>query len=144
MEKPIIYPIDKLPDFVKGKVQQIWEKHGIPLNSLSIVYTYFDGIYTAHEMPLDLYHHECVHYIQQGAGQSKEQADAWWTRYAEDADFRYQQEIEAYREQYKVVKNQKNKAVAFEAAKRFAMDLSSPVYGKICTFTQALMDIIRE
>lgn len=65
-----------------------------------VVFTVGDTIH-ANKFPLsaDLYEHEKTHVIQQRAYNGG--PEAWWERYFDDVYFRYSQEIEAYRVQYK-------------------------------------------
>lgn len=65
-----------------------------------VVFTVGDTIHAMRfPLPADLYEHEKTHVIQQSnyAGGWT----AWWDRYLDDPYFRYTQEIEAYRNQYK-------------------------------------------
>lgn len=90
--QPKIYPIQALPPFVQDCASRIWKEHGTPKNLAEIVYTFHDGIYTAAQMPQDLFVHECVHFVRQGAGENLELAKEWCERYVVDKEFRYQEE----------------------------------------------------
>lgn len=100
-----------------------------------IVFTFEDTIYNVHT---DLDHgviaHEATH--------TKQQSDApveWWDIYLHDADFRFSQELEAYRAQYKVYQKQtKDREVLFKHLYRLATDLSGPIYGFVCTRQEAM------
>ena len=109
----------------------------IPKNISSICYTYGPICYSPVSLSRDLVVHESTHTAQQG-----DNPDSWWDKYGDDPAFRYSQELEAYRAQYKYILANSNKSVAFNHAKRFATDMSSPMYGKMCTFNQALQDIL--
>lgn len=141
---PKIYPIDKLPKFIQGAVGKLWEEAGGgPKVTSHIVFTYFDGIYAKDPLSTDLYVHECVHFVRQGSGQDEKLAKEWWSRYVSEKDFRYQEEVLAYKEQYAfILRHTKNRAEAFEHAKRLAKDLSGPIYGNLASYPKALNDII--
>lgn len=126
-----------MPQSVKDALVKIWKK--IPDNISSICYTYGELCYSPIELTRDLIVHESVHTEQQG-----DNPDAWWSRYGEDKEFRYSQELEAYRAQYKYILSNSSRAVAFDHAKRFAKDMSSPMYGDMCTYNKALQDILRK
>lgn len=111
----------------------------IPPNIKDICYTYGPICFSPRELTRDLIAHESVHVTQQGTN-----PDEWWNKYGEDPVFRYSQELEAYRAQYKYILANSTKQVAFAHAKRFAGDMSSPMYGMMCTFNQALQDILRK
>lgn len=145
LKKPKIYPINQLPQFVQMAVSDMWESKGIkPGDDVDVLFTYFEGIYTARKISTDIFIHESVHFIRQGAGENENQAKDWWLRYCSDDAFRYQEEVLAYREQYQYILRNTNRPVAFNHAKRLATDLSGPMYGKICSFQTALNDIIKK
>lgn len=129
-------PVD-MPQSVKGALVAIWKE--IPKNISDICYTYGEICYSPRELTRDLLVHESVHTEQQGSN-----LDAWWKRYGTDVEFRYSQELEAYRAQYKYILAVKGKGQAFICAKRFAGDMSAPMYGNMCTFNKALQDILRK
>lgn len=146
---PKVLSIEKLPAFIQIAVADLWEKNGIEptqMTKKSLVFTYFDAIYTATTMPTDLFVHEAVHYARQGNGKNEKLAKEWWLRYCSDAEFRYQEELMAYKEQYKYILSQVkgNRAIAFEHAKRLAYDLSGAIYGNLTSFPNALNDIIKK
>ena len=104
------------------------------------IYTYGDTIYTPgfkYRLPFDLIEHEKVHMWQQGDDPEK-----WWDRYLVDPEFRYFQELEAYRNQYRVFKK---KYLDPEYRNRFlivlARELSSSLYGGITEFFIAMNQI---
>lgn len=133
-----IAPITSVPLAVQKAIDQIWNNKK-PSNHDNICYTYGDTCYTnSSTMSRDLERHEMTHTKQQG-----ENPDAWWERCATDPIFRYEQELEAYRVQYKYVYASKGKIVGFEYAQFFARSMSSYMYGDMCTFERALGDIIK-
>lgn len=88
-------------------------------------------------MSVDLACHEMTHVLQQG-----QFPDAWWNSYAIDPEFRYEQELEAYRNQYNYLVCVKGRINAMKHAQRFAAAMASPMYGNMCTYDRALVDII--
>ena len=101
-------------------------------------FTVGNTIYCAIPVPKDLLTHELTHIKQQAAmGWRK-----WWRKYFKDAEFRYSQEIEAYRNQYNWVKNNikdrntQNKYLIF-----YARSLSGKLYNNLKTFDEALREI---
>lgn len=128
-----------MPASVKKAITTIWAKNKrIPSNIADICYTYGPVCYSPRELSRDLIVHESVHTTQQG-----ENPDAWWERYGVDESFRYSQELEAYRAQYRYIKGNLGARKAYSHAERFAGDMSAEMYGGMCTKAQALRDILR-
>ncbi len=104
------------------------------------VFTYGDILYVPDGSYIDdaLLAHEETHQRQQ----DRMGIEKWWKLYMISADFRLSQEVEAYQNQYKVLKikirdrNKLNKVV-----QSLAKDLSSPLYGDIITRSKALKAI---
>lgn len=120
-------PTSELPDIIKDK----W---GTPFG---VCFTYGDLIYAdTDKLPKDVEIHENVHKRQQ------QKPHEWWERYNVDLKFRYEQELEAYRAQYKYLKSV-NKIKAFEMAKVFAKQLSGDMYEQCQSYTQSLLDITK-
>lgn len=95
------------------------------------------------EISADLIYHESVHARQQGST-----PDIWWYRYINDLDFRLDQEIEAYGEQFAFV----CRHIPPEAPKNriqklylnsMASALSGNVYGKLISYGEAESKIKR-
>lgn len=69
-----------------------------------ILYTYGDAIYN----PLDIHvpnyllAHETVHMMRQ----MKDGPEAWWTKYIEDQEYRYEEELAAHRVEFAVLADQ--------------------------------------
>ena len=120
-------PISELPDIIKDT----W---GTPYG---VCFTYGDLIYADIDiLPKDVMVHERVHMKQQ------QKPHEWWQQYNTDLKFRYEQEIEAYRAQYKYLKATQPRK-AFAQAKEFSRLLSSDMYGFLSTYQQALLDITK-
>ncbi len=101
-----------------------------------IVFTYGDTIYAPYLqeelIPMNVIRHEETH--------AKQQIDpsSWWTRYLIDAQFRLEQELEAYQMQYKYFcKHNKFKKERAKFLLSIAKDLSSPTYGSIMNIEEA-------
>jgi len=94
------------------------------------VFTYGDKLYNPADVPIDefLYAHEQTHQKQHAAYEGG--PAAWWARYLEDREFRVEQEMEAYRVQYKAFAKQcKDRERCFRFRMQLANDLASPMYG---------------
>ena len=98
----------------------------------NIIFTYGDTIYHSKDMPAHLVAHEITHVFQQQKFGVKE----WWKKYLEDPEFRLEQELEAYRQQYKVAKARNEVESAF-VLEKISEDLSSEIYGNIITTGEA-------
>lgn len=99
-----------------------------------IVFTYNGKIYSPHakELPQHLLLHEMVHVKQQG-----NDSDSWWNRYLTDIEFRLEQELEAYTEQYLFLKMVNKTSTSHEWLFILSEQLSHPVYGFNLTRPQA-------
>lgn len=108
------------------------EKFGVDWDK-GVIFTYGPMIYCKYELSLAKMVHENVHVYQQG-----EDPKAWWEKYFEDVSFRLNQEVEAYRAEAKFVKsNIKDRNKAARLINQMAVDLSSSMYGNICTMNEA-------
>lgn len=82
-----------------GIYERARDKFGVDFRK-GVVFTVGDTIHAMKfPIPKDLYQHEVTHVEQQENYEGG--WEAWWERYFEDPYFRYSQEIEAYRNQYK-------------------------------------------
>ena len=103
---------------------------------VNTVFTYGDNLYAPlveFEIPSDLLAHEKTHTIQQGPD-----PEAWWDKYIADPKFRFDQELEAYRNQYRFYcKFVKGRNERFKFLVTIAHDLSSPLYGSMVGFLEA-------
>lgn len=130
-----------MPKSVTKALSQVWATKGIPKNIETICYTYGDTCYSPYPLSKDLIVHESTHTEQQK--RSGMTPDIWWNLYGSDPKFRYEQEMEAYRAQYKYLVATIGKRKAFNGAKIFASQMSAPMYGGMATFNQALQDLLR-
>lgn len=82
-------------------------------------------------LPYHLIAHEEIHFQQQ---EDIGGSEIWWDRYIEDPGFRLDQEIEAYRAQYKSLFSRSERRSYLSV---FAGFLSSPMYGSIISKAEA-------
>ena len=100
-----------------------------------IIFAYNRHIYTKYPMPDYKEVHENTHLLQQTLIGS---ADVWWEKYLEDKEFRLEQEIQAYKAEMRYVKEYiKNREIVAQIRHQNAIDLSSEIYGKIISYTEA-------
>ena len=130
--KTIKIQTQKPPQWILDEVK---EKFGVEWES-PVVFTYGDLITTSKgEMREDLLHHEPVHTKQQ-----KEYggADKWWREYLDNPKFRFDQELEAYRSQYKWILQTQKPSQWYKYLEAYAHDLSSPMYGNLVAKDEAI------
>lgn len=113
------------------------EKFGVDWED-GVIFTYGENIYCKNDLPENKIVHESVHIKQQG-----DNPDEWWERYFNDTEFRLVQEVEAYRAEtqwanYKIRDRNNRMRLIMQNAK----DLSSPMYGSIISFQEALKNIL--
>lgn len=105
--------------------------------SETAIYTYGDTIYSPRtpELPPDIFEHEAEHVRQQ----EKTGAEAWWSVYLVDRDFRLEQELAAYRTQWRTVKQLvKDRNAQTRHLFQMAQSLAGPLYGRIVGFQDAM------
>lgn len=110
-------------------------KEALPLVKENL-FCYGDTIYNPHNNYVDpiVEKHEAVHSRQQGNN-----PEEWWQRYIVDSAFRFTQEAEAYQDQYKNLRKiTKDRNKLFRWLHQLAIDLSSPVYGSVCSYQEAI------
>lgn len=125
---------EKPPEWILEAVKEKW---GVDWNS-TVIFTYENLITTFNgEMTEDLIAHEQTHVRQQleyiGG------ADAWWREYLDNDEFRFKQELQAYRNQYQwLVKNIKDRNEVARFLTHYAKSLSGAMYGNMCDFPTAM------
>lgn len=129
---------------IKTRKSRLWNvlKIFFPGADMSKVYLAFGNtIYMppdVTECPESMLIHEGWHLRQQGY--SKLKAVIWWLKYIRDKDFRYDQELEAYKTQWvwfnKVHKNATYQQ-KYQYRQAIASILASPMYGNITTTQEA-------
>lgn len=114
-------------------IEAIKQRFEVPYEA---VFTYGDTLYVPHGGTIDkaLMVHEETHMRQQKTIGK----EVWWDWYLGSKDFRLSQEVEAYQNQYREQKKHiKDRNELNRYLQRLAQDLSSPMYGKIMTLTEA-------
>lgn len=100
-----------------------------------VIFTYGDTVYNPSGVELtgDLIAHEGTHIKQQ----EKIGKDEWWDRYFIDLEFRMEQELEAYRVQYKYAIDNYNRANRKRLLRKVSHDLASQIYGRMVNKREA-------
>jgi len=125
------------PQKIYKQAQKQFGKDNVDFK-MGTVFTVNDTIYTKGKLSDDLYIHEITHIIQQ----TKMGWRKWWKKYFKDEQFRYEQELEAYRNQYRWVKNNiKDRNKQNDYLIFFAKMLSGKMYGGIKSFGEAKHEI---
>lgn len=112
-------------------IRRRFEMSGFP----TAVFAYGDTLYnpTGIEIPADLMAHEETHQKQQAIYGLQD----WWTRYLQDDAFRLGQEVEAYQAQVKYAQRNYPREHKRWLLNEIVRNLSSKLYGKIVTKSQA-------
>lgn len=99
-----------------------------------IVFTYGDTLYnpSGSEIPRDLLAHELVHVEQQG-----DDPEGWWDRFLAEPDFRFHQELVAYRKQYKYAQKHYTRKVKMLVLDHIANSIAGGMYGQRYTYKNA-------
>ncbi len=106
----------------------------------TIVFCWDHRIYNPNgiDIPLPLLCHEIVHTKQQNG-----KPDVWWRLYLSSAKFRFEQELAAHRMEYRMSPGPKHSERKGAALRDIAMKLTSPIYGNVVGFAEA-MKLIRK
>ena len=97
-----------------------------------VIITYGSVVYCKFDLDWQKIVHEMTHVKQQ-----KDPA-AWWERYFIDKEFRLSQELEAYQNEAKLIRQSiKDRNKKFMAIRQIALDFSGPMYGNIITYAEA-------
>lgn len=82
--------------------------------------------------------HKIVHENTHVEQQSKMDVVEWWAKYIHFDQFRLEQEVEAYRnEALYITVMVKDRNLRFKMIHQIYTDLSSSMYGNICTYSEA-------
>lgn len=102
--------------------------------SESTIFTYAPVVYVpgGFRLPVTIAAHERVHLRQQG-----DDPATWWERYVNDVEFRFQQELEAHRAEWRAARRGGRRDERYAIASR----LASPLYGSMITVPEALKAI---
>ena len=92
-----------------------------------VVFTYGEDVYSpSGKFTLDVAVHEDVHIQQQNHG-----AKDWWDKYLSDPAFRFQQELQAYQQQWVFAKSSMDRFTRRKLLRRISKDLAGPIYGNM-------------
>lgn len=97
-----------------------------------IIITYGDTVYCKNNIPDHLEVHEATHIEQQ----RKYGVEEWWNRYFIDDEFRFSQEIEAYKNQVAFIRGNYNRQQRRSLEKQICKSMSR-LYGGMCTKEEA-------
>lgn len=100
-----------------------------------VVFTVGNMIYSKFDLTEDLLEHELVHVKQQhDLG-----IEIWWERFFADPAFRLEQEVEAYRTQYRwIERHHKDRNARHYYLNAFAGFLCGPMYGHLLDHKDAM------
>ena len=95
-------------------------------------------IHTKHPISDDLIEHELVHIQQQ---RDFGGVDEWWEEYFNNPQQRLVCELEAYRQQYKFLKDRVDRETLFRFVHFWASNLSGKTYGYLIKLDEAIKRI---
>ncbi len=98
------------------------------------IFAYNGLIYTDDVLPHHLIVHEQTHHLQQ----ERDGLKYWVDNYLNNDQYRLDQEIEAYRNQLKSIKDRNDR---FKLQMECARNLSSDLYGGIISYSEAMKAI---
>lgn len=126
----------KIVNSFPPNIQSIKSKFKI--DGKPVVFTYGSTIFNPKgaTIPDHIVHHEEVHERQQNKIDGG--PEFWWKKYLDDPQFRLAQELDAYREQYRFVRQKYGRQQARQILRIIAKDLSCEIYGNIISYTDAL------
>ena len=104
--------------------ENLVKKFGVSWDK-GVTVTYGKTIYSKDPIPPHLLAHEIIHIRQQEAIGG---AEIWWKMYMKYSYFRFNQELQAYREEYKYVVTHHKKHQPFAYLRFFATCMSSKQY----------------
>lgn len=112
-------------------------KKVVTLNK-GIIFTYGDTIYNPDDGYIDaaILAHEEIHEKQQG-----DDPAGWWVKYLESPEFRLNQELQAYRKQWRVFSKGKDRNLTFKFLYGIAGHLAGAMYGNIISIDEAVKRI---
>jgi hypothetical protein len=123
-KKPFFFPI-------------LAKKFGVKFEDVAIAFG--RTIYTPVDLPYPIHQHELVHILRQKS--SYFHAIFWWIKYIRDPQFRFDEELIAYRRQYNIFANLKENYHNYHRKDQYlnniAEMLSGEMYGKLVTFQEA-------
>jgi hypothetical protein len=106
----------------------------------NIVFAYGDKLYVPGGKSVNVDTHLLVHEETHANQQAMIGVEKWWERYLEDADFRFLQELEAYRNQYRSMNILPLKH-RLDYLNHIATDLAGEMYGNLLSKEDAIRAI---
>lgn len=106
-----------------------------------VVFTYGNKLFVPSGNKIDkpLMKHEETHARQQ----ANIGVEEWWDRYLEDVGFRFSEELEAYRNQYRAMANLPLE-IRIGYLNHCATDLAGPIYGNLVSKEEAMAAITKD
>ena len=99
----------------------------------TLVIAYGDTIHHLKPLSEDVLIHESVHLARQ-----KHDPVQWWESYIRDKEFRFKEELLAYHEQYKFLKDMiRDRNLLSKHLLRLSKDLSGSMYGNVVSPSEA-------
>lgn len=113
-------------------------KHIPQAHGHGVIFAYGDTIFNPSGVyiPPHIVAHEEIH----GRRQLAIGVDSWWDNYIRDLDFRYNEELLAHREEYRIA-CAGSRQVRRRALKEIAKRLCSPLYGSLVSEAEAIEDL---
>lgn len=101
------------------------------------IFTYGETVYTisGKKLPGHLIAHEAAHITQQKRHDGG--VKGWWAQYLIDSDFRLDEELQAYRVQYRVLLDEEDRKTRRTWLDHMARSLAGSLYGRLITKDQA-------
>lgn len=102
-----------------------------------IIFTYGTTIYNPSRIEIspDLFAHERVHSVRQGKIEGG--PEAWWNAYCDRAEFRLQEELLAYKEQWRFAQENYPRAQRRGLLDHISKALAGPMYGNMMSVKEA-------
>lgn len=120
----------------EGIYERAKAKWGVSFDN--VIFANGDKIHSKYQLSYDLIAHEEVHLRQQ----KEIGLDEWWERYFTNDEFRLEQEIEAYQEQYRsVYLNVKDRNERARSLFYMANAISGSNYGSMIPYNKGLQII---
>ncbi len=115
--------------------EKLKEQFGVDFNKGLII---AEG-YTLH-CKFDISPEKVVHELVHSKRQTKIGKDLWWSLYLNKESFRLEEEVLAYRAEYKFICNNiPDRNQRFNFLHELSLNLSSKQYGNLCTYRDALL-----
>lgn len=125
----------KITNEIPAIYERLREKFGVDWDS-GVIIACFPLVHCKVALSADKIVHESVHLLEQ----EKMGVEIWWDLFLSDQGFRLEQEVMAYRREAAFIrKNIKDRNVVAKFVHSMAATLSSPMYGSICSYQEAMI-----